>query len=179
MCTRSRSPRRRSAAAPTCQELPQVPLQVCWNILGHRRAAWAVRDEELSWDRFGFCVEEDVWVVMDAFRAGEREIALVDYPHGLHLGPHAVVQLDFHGEKVDNLLHELCTTRAVRHWVSRWRRAVHRRRGAASASSLATPSGQAGDQAGAEDRQASTYRASASAGGSEALATVLCGASTG
>ena len=179
MCTRSRSPRRRSAAAPTCQELPQVPLQVCWNILGHRRAAWAVRDEELSWDRFGFCVEEDVWVVMDAFRAGEREIALVDYPHGLHLGPHAVVQLDFHGEKVDNLLHELCTTRAVRHWVSRWRRAVHRRRGAASASSLATPSGQAGDQAGAEDRQASPHRASASAGGSEALATVLCGASTG
>ena len=65
------------------------------------------------------------------------------------------------------------------HWVSRWRRVVHRRRGAASASSLATPSGQAGDQAGAEDRQASTYRASASAGGSEALATVLCGASTG
>ena len=154
-------------------------MQVCWNILGHRRAAWAVRDEELSWDRFGFCVEERVWVVVDAFEGGEIKIAEVDHPHGLHLGPHAVVQLDFHGEEVDNLLHELCTTRAVRHWVSRWRRAVHRRRGAASASSLATPSGQAGDQAGAEDRQASTYRASASAGGSEALATVLCGASTG
>ena len=53
-------------------------MQVCWNILGHRRAAWAVRDEELSWDRFGFRVEEDVWVVMDSFWAGERKIARVD-----------------------------------------------------------------------------------------------------
>ena len=136
MCTRSRSPRRRSAAAPTCQELPQVPLQVCWNILGHRRAAWAVRDEELSWDRFGFRVEEDVWVVMDSFRAGERKIARVDEPHGLHRGPHAVVQLTFDGKEVDRALHELCTTRAVRHWVSRWRRAVHRRRGLVSQEGL-------------------------------------------
>ena len=105
-------------------------MQVCWNILGHRRAAWAVSDEELSWDRFGFRVEEDVWVVMNAFWAGEIKIARVDYPHGLHRGPHAVVKLDFDGEEVDRELHGLCTTRAVRHWVSRWRRAVHRRRAA-------------------------------------------------
>ena len=111
-------------------------MQVCWNILGHRRAAWAVRDEDLSWDRFGFCVEERVWVVMHAFEAGERKIAEVDYPHGLHRGPHAVVQLTFDGKEVDKALHELCTTRAVRHWVSKWRRAVHRRRGLVSQEGL-------------------------------------------
>ena len=124
----------RSAAAPTCQVLPKVPLHVCWNILGHRRAAWS--DGLDSWDRFGFCVEERVWVAMDAFGAGEIKIARVDYPHGLHLGPHAVVQLDFDGEEVDRALHELCTTRAVRHWVSRWRRAVHRRRALVSQEGL-------------------------------------------
>ena len=126
----------RSAAAPTCQVLPKVPLHVCWNILGHRRAAWAVADTFLSWDRFGFRVEERVWVVMDAFEAGEIKIAEVDYPHGLHRGPHAVVQLSFDGKEVDRALHELCTTRAVRHWVSRWRRAVHRRRALVSQEGL-------------------------------------------
>ena len=126
----------RSAAAPTCQVLPKLPLHVCWNILGHRRAAWAVGDTFLSWDRFGFRVEERVWVVMDAFEAGEIKIAEVDYPHGLHLGPHAVVQLDCDGKEVDRALHELCTTRAVRHWVSRWRRAVHRRRALVSQEGL-------------------------------------------
>ena len=90
----------------------------------------------MSWDRFGFRVEERVWVVMDAFEAGEINIAEVDHSHGLHLGPHAVVQLDFDGEEVDRALHELCTTRAVRHWVSRWRRAVHRRRALVSQEGL-------------------------------------------
>ena len=120
----------------TNRSMTKTAMHICWNILGHRRAAWVVADTFLSWDRFGFRVEERVWVVMDAFEAGEIKIAEVDYPHGLHRGPHAAVQLTFDAKGVDRALHELCTTRAVRHWVSKWRRAVHRRRGLVSQEGL-------------------------------------------
>ena len=81
-------------SAASCQGLPQVPVEVCWNILGHRHAVWAVDAEGLSWDRFGFSVHEGVRVVMDAFQAGETKIATVEYLRGIHLGPHAVVQVE-------------------------------------------------------------------------------------
>jgi len=111
----------------SCQGLPEVPVEVCWNILGHTRAAWTVDAEALSWDRFGFSVREGVRVVMDAFQAGETKIATVEYRRCLHRGPHAVVQLEFDLGSDDRRLHEVCTTRAVRHWVRKWSRAVRRR----------------------------------------------------
>ena len=109
------------------QEIHQIPLHVCWNVLGHIRPAWAL---DVCWDRFGFHVQEDVLVVMYAFQAGETTLARVDYPHGLHRGPHAVVILELDGEQEEHLLHTLCTKRAVLHWVSRWRRGVRRLRSA-------------------------------------------------
>ena len=78
-------------------------------------------NEGYYWDCFGFRVKQDFVVVMNAF-------AKVDYPHGVHLGPEACVQVSVQRVEDQVVLSELCTLRSVRHWCRVWWLSLRRKR---------------------------------------------------
>ncbi len=51
----------------------------------------------------------------------------VDYPHGLYRQENVVVQVDERGQEESYLLDEIITQRALRHFLSLWRRGTKRR----------------------------------------------------
>ena len=81
------------------------------------------------WDCFGFSVHSDCGVVKNAFVMEPMRIAKVVYAPGEYFGPWSPVWLSVHqGRHEQVTLCELCTLRAVRHWISVWRRSCLRRR---------------------------------------------------
>ena len=111
---------------------------ICWVLGGARRATWVEEAEHLPhshlwWDRFGFRLKRQDWVAVNALGSDPMRLAQVksfDY-FTLHLGPDAVVIVDLHPHQCTACqqysLTELCTMRAVRHWVSVWRFKMSRR----------------------------------------------------
>ena len=115
----------------------------CWDIWGATRDYWTHGMEPICWDRFGFCVRRGGMVVMNAFQGGgvlRRWVVVVGFPHyhlswsgGWRGGPDLIVHLE--GGNYTRL-RDLCTVRAVRHWVSVWLAAVRRRSGKRCASKV-------------------------------------------
>ena len=101
----------------------------CWYVHGVRRAMWVPDNEYNPRDIFGFKIREGMLIFVNAFSHGDLRAAHVDYPHGLHLQERTVVQVvEEDGEKEDYRLQDVITVRALRHFVSLWRRFIRLRR---------------------------------------------------
>ena len=111
---------------------PLSPRRIpCWDLLGRRRHEWSNR--EGGRDIFGFLVEENVPIFLNAFTGGDLVLVRVDYPHGLHFGAQSRVQyIPPYGQDGDDAddtayLCDVCTVRAVKHFAYQWLRHAKRK----------------------------------------------------
>ena len=103
--------------------LPDIP---CWDLLRHPRA-WSIGDD--VWDIFGFLVEEDVPIFLNAFTGGDLVLARVDYPHSHHRGSRTSVKYTLPDDEDDHTTYAyaVCIVRAVKHLANRWVRYTQRK----------------------------------------------------
>ena len=126
---------------PASQRVPPSRKRVCpsskppkcWTVFGSPRDSWVVDIDgwmnRIARDKFGFTVEEDTFVITNAFCSGRRRfrrrVGQVVCLSGLSEG---------HGCRLhmmdDSIKTDLCNVvscRAVAHFVSLWMRTIHRR----------------------------------------------------
>ena len=107
-----------------------LPALHIWDLLGHPRH-WSIREN--VWDKFGFLIEEDTPIFLNAFTGGDLVRVRVDYPHGHRPGARTRVQvMSFDGvddDVVDDTAYlcDVCTARAVKHFAYQWLRYTQRK----------------------------------------------------
>ncbi len=99
----------------------------CWCVHGVRRTEWVLEEEDDPRDIFGFQVREGEPIFVNAFAREPLRSARVDSLHGLYLQENAGVQVVEQGQEEDYSLYEVITQRALRHFLSLWRRQTRRR----------------------------------------------------
>ena len=105
---------------------PHIPR--AWDFFGHPRA-WSIG--ERAWDMFGFYVEEEVPIFLNAFTAGD--LVLVHVSGLVLMGSRTRVRYippdDQPYDPNDDTIHIccVCTVRAVRHFANQWFRYTQRK----------------------------------------------------